>query len=279
MFLRFSVKFFFSKHGQDLHLLHDLTHVLDGMHHVAGTGFALGADHGRALRNPTQRLAQVPRAAHEWNFESVLVHVMSFVSRSQHFRLIDVVHAQFLKYLGFSKMSDTALRHYGNGNRRHDFANLFGRGHARHTTLSANLRRNALQRHDRNGASFLGNHGLLGIGDVHDHAALEHFRQSSLQAQAVGVPVVMRGGVLRHEFRSSFRIVLRLILYWTCPKVHLRYSSHTTSLCPRRLPLCPSVSPLLRVGCRYTDGCTMSCVPQYWKGGSRPEHAFRQPVT
>ena len=47
----------------------------------------------------------------------MLVHVVGFVGRGQDFGLVDVVHAQFLKYLRFGKMPDAALGHHRNGNR------------------------------------------------------------------------------------------------------------------------------------------------------------------
>ena len=43
----------------------DLAHVPGGLDDVAGAGLALGADHGRALGDAAQRLAEVGRAAHE----------------------------------------------------------------------------------------------------------------------------------------------------------------------------------------------------------------------
>ena len=109
---------------------------------------------------------------------------MSFIGRSQDFGFVDVIHAQLLKYLGFRKMADAALGHYRYGNRGHDLANFFGRGHARHATLGANLRRNPLQRHDRYCSGLFSNHRLLGVGDVHDDAAFEHFCQAGFQPQA-----------------------------------------------------------------------------------------------
>jgi hypothetical protein len=52
------------------------------MNYVAGAGFALRTDHGRAFRNAPQGFAQIASAADEWDFECVLVNVVGFVRRS-----------------------------------------------------------------------------------------------------------------------------------------------------------------------------------------------------
>ncbi len=44
----------------------------------------LGADHGGALRDAPQRLAQVPAAAYERHLEVVLIDVVHVVRRRQH---------------------------------------------------------------------------------------------------------------------------------------------------------------------------------------------------
>ena len=43
-----------------------------------------------------------------------------------------------------------------------------------------------LERHDRDGAGVLGDLGLLGVDDVHDHAALQHLGQAPLDAEGAG---------------------------------------------------------------------------------------------
>ena len=126
MFFGFCEKFFFTEHGEDLHLLHDLTHVLDGMDHVTSAGFTLGSDHGCALGNPPESLAQIARTADERHRELMLVHVMSFVRRSENFGFVDVIHSELLQNLCLGEMADAALGHHGNGNRRHDLSDLFG---------------------------------------------------------------------------------------------------------------------------------------------------------
>src|SRR5918999_826697 len=48
------------------------------------------------------------------------------------------------------------------------------------SALSADARRHALGRHHRTGPRLLGDARLLGVRDVHDHAALEHLGQPAL---------------------------------------------------------------------------------------------------
>ena len=87
-------QFFLAQHGELLHLFDDGADVAHRFHDVAGARLALGADHGRALADAPQRLAQIARAADERHLEIVLVDVVLFVGRRQHFALVDVVHAQ-----------------------------------------------------------------------------------------------------------------------------------------------------------------------------------------
>src|SRR5262249_30032324 len=49
-----------------------------------------------------------------------------------------------------------------------------------HTAFSANLGRDALQRHDRRGPRFLGDSRLLGAYDIHDDTAAQHLGQTYL---------------------------------------------------------------------------------------------------
>ncbi len=56
-------------------------------------------------------------------------------------------------------------------------------GHARDAAVAADVGGHALERHDRGGAGVLGDLGLLGRDDVHDHAALEHLGQAGLDPE------------------------------------------------------------------------------------------------
>ena len=93
---------------RDFISLDDLAHVLDGVDDVAGAGFALGADHGRALGDAAESLAEIARAADEGGGEGVLVDVVGLVGGGEDFGLVDEVDADFLEDLGFGEVADAA---------------------------------------------------------------------------------------------------------------------------------------------------------------------------
>ena len=68
----------------------------------------------------------------------------------------------------------------GNRNDVHDAFDKCGVAHARDPAFAANIGRYFFEGHDGNGAGFLGDHGLLGRNNVHNNAALEHLRQTTL---------------------------------------------------------------------------------------------------
>ena len=74
-------------------------------------------------------------------------------------------------------MTDAALRHDRNGNRLLNAADHAGVAHAGYAAGRADVRRDALERHDRARAGLLCDFRLLRGGNVHDDAALEHLRQ------------------------------------------------------------------------------------------------------
>ena len=69
--------------------------------------------------------------------------------------------------------------------RLHDLARSWRWRHARHAAFLADVGGHALQRHHRAGAGLFGDLGLLGVGDVHDDAALQHLRQADLHAKRI----------------------------------------------------------------------------------------------
>ena len=186
VFFGFGVEFFFAEDGEDFHLLHDLADVLDGVDYVAGAGLTFGADHGCAFGDAAQGFSEIARAADEWDFEGVLIDVVSFVGGSEDFGFVDVVDAEFLQDLRFGKMSDAALGHHGDRDGGHDLADFFGRGHACDSAFGADLRGDALEGHDGDGSGFFGDGGLLGGGDIHDDAAFEHFGEAGFEAEGCG---------------------------------------------------------------------------------------------
>ncbi len=146
-----------------------------------------------AFGDAAEGFSEIARAADEGHVEGVLVDVVGFVGGGEDFGFVDVVDAEFLQDLGFGKMSDAAFRHDRDRHGGHDLANLLGAGHAGHAALGADLRGHALKRHDGDGSGLLGDGGLLGISDVHDDAALEHFGEAGLEAERSGVVAVVLG--------------------------------------------------------------------------------------
>ena len=157
-----------------------------GFHHVAGSGFALGANHSRAFGYPPQGLAQVAAATDERNLEVVLPDVMRLVGGGQYFRLVNVVNAESFQNLGFDEMADTDLGHHRNGNRVHNPGDDGGIGHAGHAPVGADVRRDALEGHDRHGPGLGGNLSLLRGDHVHYDAALEHLGMTRLDGKSTG---------------------------------------------------------------------------------------------
>ncbi len=124
---------------------------------------------------------KIARAAHKRHFVPPLEDVIFLVGRRQHFTLIDVIHAHGFQHLRLGKVADARLGHHRNRHRGHNLLDDLDGRHAGHAAFFANVRRHALQRHDGRGARVLGDLGLLGRGDVHDDAALQHFRQAHFQ--------------------------------------------------------------------------------------------------
>src|SRR6202140_5456115 len=192
VFFRLRVEFLFAEDGENLHLLYDLADMFDGVDYVAGAGLSLSADHSGAFGDAAQRVAQVAGCADEGNLESVFVHVVGFVGGGENFGFVDVVDAEFFENLGFGEVADGALGHDRDRHGGHDLANLFGRRHAGYAALSADLCRDAFERHDGDSAGLFGDGGLLGVGDVHNDAAFEHFGEAGLETERGGVTVIFR---------------------------------------------------------------------------------------
>ena len=199
------VELLLGENRERAHFAGDLAHVLHGVNHVAGPGFALGADHGRALGNAPQSLAQVARAANEGGGEGVLVDVVRLVGRSEDFALVDEVHAQLLQNLRFGEVADARLGHHRNGNGLNNLLDQAWARHAGHAALGADHGGHAFQSHHRGCAGLFGDAGLLDAHHVHDDAALEHLRQTDLEAQAgSGKALVFIG--FRHGIRPQYAV-------------------------------------------------------------------------
>ena len=118
MLLGRDIELLIAQHRERLHLAHDLPHVLHGMDHVAGAGFALGADHCRAFGDAAQSLAQIARAADKRRLEGVLVDVVGLVGGREHFALVDEVDAELLQDLRLGEVADARLGHDRDRDRR-----------------------------------------------------------------------------------------------------------------------------------------------------------------
>ncbi len=174
----------------------DRAEMRDGLDDVARPGLALAADHCRALVDTAKRLAEVACAADEGHLELMLLHVELNVGRREDLAFVDVVDAERFQDLRLDEVSDAALRHDRNGHSAHDLDDLLRIAHACDATRGADVRRDALQGHDRHGARIFGDPRLLGGDDIHDHAALEHPREAAFQRPRTG-RTVRSGSVLR----------------------------------------------------------------------------------
>src|SRR5437899_8332288 len=105
-------------------------HVTNRFHHVAGTGFALGANHGRAFGDAADGFAEIAGAANEGHAVVVLPDVIFFIGGREHFGLVDEIDFERLEHFGFGEVADTHFGHHRNGDGLHDFANDLDGGHA-----------------------------------------------------------------------------------------------------------------------------------------------------
>ena len=161
-----------------------MPHCLD---HVAGAGLALRPDHRGPFGDAAERFAEVPRPADEGHGERPFVDVELLVGGREDLRFVDVVDAEGLQDLRLHEVPDPGLRHHRDRDGLLDLFDLGGVGHASDATVPADVGGHALERHHRAGAGVLSDLGLLGGGDVHDDAALEHLRQAGLHGEGAGL--------------------------------------------------------------------------------------------
>ena len=102
------------------------------------------------------------------------------VGGGEHLALVDHVNADLLEHLGFDEMADTHLPHNRDRDRIDDLRHLRGIGHPRHASRLSDIRRDALEGHDRNRSCLFRDDCLLCIDDVHDDPALLHGGKSPL---------------------------------------------------------------------------------------------------
>ena len=105
------------------------------------------------------------------------------VGGGQHFALVDIVDAEGFKDAGFDDVPDARLGHDRDGHGVHDAQDDGRIGHAGDAPGLADIGGDALKRHDGARARFLCDFCLLGGGDVHDDATLQHFGQTGLELE------------------------------------------------------------------------------------------------
>ena len=175
----------------------DRPEVAHGLDDVAGAGLALGADHGRPLRDPAQRLAEVGGAAHEGHLEVPLVDVVGLVGRGEDLALVDEVDPEGGQDLGLGEVADAGLGHDRDGHGGLDALDQRRVAHAGHAAVASDVGRDPLEGHDGHRTGVLGHLGLLGVDHVHDHAATQHLGQAALDGEGAGRTV--GGGRVGHR--------------------------------------------------------------------------------
>ena len=123
-----------------------------------------------------------------------MVHV---VGGGEDLGLVDVVDVDGLENLRLCDVANAALCHDGDGHSLLDAANHRRIAHAGDPTGGADVCGDALEGHDGAGSGRLCNACLLGGGDVHDDAALEHLRELAVEASAL---LAGRDVLLCHAF-------------------------------------------------------------------------------
>ena len=144
------------------------------LNHVAGAGFAFRADHGRPFIDAAERFAQIPGTADERDRKLRLLDVEFLIGGCKHLALVDHVHAEDFEHLCFDKVSDSDLAHHRDGDRLNDFDDFLRVGHPCNAPRFPDIGWYPFERHHRNGAGFFCNPCLLGVHDIHDHAAFLH---------------------------------------------------------------------------------------------------------
>ena len=111
--------------------------------------------------------------------------MIGIVGGGEHLGFVDIVDVDGLQHLRLDEMPDAALRHDGDGHGLLDPFDHLRVAHAGHAARRADVGGNALERHDGAGSGLLGDVRLLGRGDVHDDAALQHLGELAIQGNAL----------------------------------------------------------------------------------------------
>jgi len=165
---------------------------------------SLCTDHGCALGDAPQRFRRDWRAPQtNGTLNALLVNVMSFVRRREHFGFVDVIDAELLQICASAKCPMRHLAITGIDTVAIISRIFLGEAIRRNPALRADLRRNALQRHNRDRSSLFGNSSLLSIGHVHDYPPLSISARPVFRRREVELPLCWDIGVsLRNRYRS-----------------------------------------------------------------------------
>ena len=117
--------------------------------------------------------------------------------------LVDVVDLERLEHLRLGEVADARLGHHRDRHGLLDAADQQRVGHARDAAVAADVGGDALERHDGRGAGVLGDLRLLGVDDVHDHAALQHLGQAGLDTERRFVAHEQQGTTQRRAEQSK----------------------------------------------------------------------------
>mmetsp|Transcript_81372 Transcript_81372/g.178903 ORF Transcript_81372/g.178903 Transcript_81372/m.178903 type:complete len:347 (+) Transcript_81372:290-1330(+) len=174
-------------HGLEaVDLREDSARVSDSVHDVAGACVSLKADHSSTLRDASKGLTKVLSTADEGDGEAALVDVVGLVGGSQNLGLVDAVNCQGLQDAALVEVADARLGHDRQGDGLHDLLDHLGVRGPGDTAVRLDVGGDALQGHDGDGASRFGDAGLLGVDDVHDHAALLEDGEGTLHGDIRG---------------------------------------------------------------------------------------------
>lgn len=176
-------------------LLVDRLHVANGLDDIASPGFTLGPDHGSALGNAAQGLAQIAAATDKGRVEVALLNVALVIGGGQNFTLVNVVDAESLEDLALNKVADAGLGHDGNGDGGLDLLDDSRVRHAGNAAVLSDIGGDTLEGHDGASTGFLSDTGLRGVGHVHDDTALEHLSETGLDGKGgLGSSAIGSGG-------------------------------------------------------------------------------------
>ena len=106
--------------------------------------------------------------------------MVRLVGRGEDLALVDVVDLECLEDLRLGEVPDTRLGHDGDRDRRLDRLDEGRIAHARDTAVPADVSWHPRERHHGDGAGVLGDLGVLGRDDVHNHATTQHLGEAAL---------------------------------------------------------------------------------------------------